>query len=282
MNQEYKSLHEELNELVKDWFLIIPYARLDRHSRFILSYGTLIEDYFQKFKQTDGETELTSLIKKSRTFKTRLLNLVVKDFSKLSYHNFNTDFNDFSILLENMVPAIDSGLITGDTADNGELEKRALELCHVFLSIDIPAALFEILEFTYRKMKESSVKLWEIDERLDKRFAEIISNRDDSANLYRNMKKLHCHDEVEELSRSVLNYKSVLTREAEQIISNELKKFEGALPELINNSISHPDETYLLKEKYTGLNKKYSGLNSSWKNNLTSLFHDWKKHHSLN
>jgi hypothetical protein len=217
---------------------------------------------------------------KSRIFKSRLLSLVVKEIRKMNFNEFTYDYRDYYQLIGNMSESVDLEPSAPEHVVPPETETAARNISHYYLSYGLSFALMEIFELCYKKMEESSIELWKIDERLDQKFTELIISENDQP--YKQFKKLRCHDDIQQLSGAVLNYRNDLEKSAISIIDKIYPEYEKAVIQLETGEI--PDisvDEQILSEKISELDKKYQELNNSWKNRLISLAENWKQNQKL-
>ena len=166
----------------------------------------------------------------------------------MNFNEFTYDYRDYYQLIGNMSESVDLEPSAQEHVVPPETETAARNISHYYLSYGLSFALMEIFELCYKKMEESSIELWKIDERLDQKFTELIISENDQP--YKQFKKLRCHDDIQQLSGAVLNYRNDLEKSAISIIDKIYPEYEKAVIQLETGEI--PDisvDEQILSEK---------------------------------
>jgi len=282
MSKEIGVIHLEILPLVRNWLLIILSSRLRKHARFISSYGAIIEDSLVRLSPITGKNDLVAQLQKNKTFKSRLLSLVAKDIGKIRFGEFTSDFRDYYMLVENIAESVYLEPVPDENMMSCETDNAIRNISHYYLSSQLSSALFDVFVLCYRKIYDSSIELWKIDDQIDQKLVELVLEDNDPEILVKKINMSSSRDDIRRLSESVKNYSDNLDQTANSLIERVVSEYEDAVNHIENadNQLTSADETVLAKRK-AELNKSYIDLNNLWISRLLVLADNWKKNQWL-
>ncbi|MEP2770812.1 MAG: ATP-binding protein [Fulvivirga sp.] len=108
MKNQLGSYHEEVLEIVEDYFLPVAYQKLDKHAEFITQYDAALKELMgNNYLNMPKNEALHSFL----LYKNKVEKLVEGEFKNKTINDFDTDFGEFNKSIILFVEAIDEAIV---------------------------------------------------------------------------------------------------------------------------------------------------------------------------